>query len=130
MRALLDTQVWLWMLTEPARLGPAHEIVEDIRNELLFSAASSWEISIKHALGRLPLPESPAMYVPQRIRSTGVISLPVEHSHALAVAELPHHHRDPFDRLLIAQAQLEGVPIITGDPFLERYEVNVIRAGS
>lgn len=118
------------MLTEPDRLGSALHIVEDVRNELVFSAASSWEISIKHALGRLPLPESPRIYVPERMRSTGVTPLPVEHYHALAVADLPPHHRDPFDRMLIAQAQLEGIPFITSDGFLERYEVDLIRAGT
>lgn len=127
MRALLDTHVWLWMLTEPQRLGSAREMIEDARTELLLSAASSWEIAIKYALGRLPLPEPPAVYVPQRIRSSGVVPLAVEHSHTLAVAELPAHHRDPFDRLLIAQAGLELVPVITADGVFERYDIEVVR---
>lgn len=129
MRALLDTQAWLWMLTDPDRLGPALDIVKDAQNDLLLSAASSWEISIKYALGRLPLPEPPSVYVPNRMRSTGVIPLPVQHSHAVAVADLPPHHRDPFDRLLIAQAQLEEVPIITADTIMTSYPVTVITAG-
>ncbi|HEX9643562.1 MAG TPA: type II toxin-antitoxin system VapC family toxin [Acidimicrobiia bacterium] len=129
MRVLLDTHAWLWMLTEPERLGDALAIVEDARNELLLSAASSWEIAIKYTLGRLPLPEPPAAYVPARIASTGVTPLAVEHSHALAVAELPDHHRDPFDRILVAQAVLEAVPIVSGDQALARYEVEVIRPG-
>jgi PIN domain nuclease of toxin-antitoxin system len=128
-RVLLDTHAWLWMLTEPERLGDALAIVEDARNELLLSAASSWEIAIKYTLGRLPLPEPPAAYVPARIASTGVTPLAVEHSHALAVAELPDHHRDPFDRILVAQAVLEAVPIVSGDQALARYEVEVIRPG-
>lgn len=127
MRALLDTQIWLWMLTEPEKLGSASELIEDTRNELLFSAASSWEIAIKYALGRLPLPEPPAAYVPNRLRSTGVVPLPIEHAHALAVADLPNYHRDPFDRLLIAQARLEGISLITADKVLERYDVPLIR---
>lgn len=126
MRALLDTHVWLWMLTDPARLGAALPAVEDASNELLLSAASSWEISIKYALGRLPLPERPSAYVPQRIRTTGVTPLAVEHSHALAVADLPPHHRDPFDRLLVAQATVDGLPIISADDVMARYDVEVI----
>lgn len=129
MRALLDTHVWLWMLSEPERLGGALALIEDPASRLLLSAASSWEIAIKYALGRLPLPEPPSSYVPDRIRSSGVTPLPVEHAHALAVAELPAHHRDPFDRLLVAQARLEGVPIITADPHLRAYAVDLITAG-
>lgn len=129
MRALLDTHVWLWMLSQPERLAAALPVIEDPRSRLLLLSASSWEIAIKYALGRLPLPDPPSRYVPERIRSSGVTPLPVEHAHALAVAELPTHHRDPFDRLLVAQARLEGVPIITADPALAAYDVELIRAG-
>ncbi|MGH3440465.1 MAG: type II toxin-antitoxin system VapC family toxin [Nitriliruptorales bacterium] len=129
MRALLDTHAWLWMLTDPERLGDALVFVDDADNELLLSAASSWEISIKYALGRLPLPEPPSTYVPARIRSTGVTPLAVEHTHALAVADLPDHHRDPFDRLLVAQGSVEAVPIITADEVLAQYDVDVMLAG-
>lgn len=115
------------MLTEPEKLRKVSEIIEDSRTELLFSAASSWEISIKFALGRLPLPEPPAVYVPNRIRSSGVTPLAIEHSHALAVADLPDHHRDPFDRLLITQARIEEVPLITADSKLESYDVALVR---
>lgn len=129
MRILLDTHVWLWMQAEPARLSvSARETVESLQNELLFSAASSWEIAIKHALGRLHLPAPPTEYVPTRIESSGVIPLSIEHSHALRVSELPPHHRDPFDRLLIAQAQLEGVPILTVDDQLAAYDVEIAYA--
>jgi PIN domain nuclease of toxin-antitoxin system len=126
MRALLDTHVWLWMLTDPERLGAALPLVQDARNELILSSASSWEIAVKYALGRVPLPEPPSTYVPARIRDTGVTPLAVEHSHALAVADLPPLHSDPFDRLLVAQAVLEGVPIVTADEALARYDVEVV----
>lgn len=129
MRVLLDTHIWLWMLTEPDRLGDARPILGNARNDLLLSAASSWEIAIKYALGRLPLPEAPEGYVPSRIRSSGVTPLAVEHAHALAVASLPTHHRDPFDRLLVAQALLEGVPLVTADPALKPYGIELIQAG-
>lgn len=126
MRALLDTHVWLWMLTEPSRLGRSAEMVEDPAADLYLSAASSWEIAIKHSIGRLPLPEPPATYVPARIQSTKVIPLPIEHTHALEVAGLPPHHNDPFDRLLVAQATVEGLPIVTADSNIARYNVETI----
>ncbi|MGH9896288.1 MAG: type II toxin-antitoxin system VapC family toxin, partial [bacterium] len=83
MRVLLDTQVWLWMQAAPERLGQeARRLIEDVDNTLYFSAASSWEIAIKYVLGRLPLPEPPEAYVPSRMQTSGVSSLPVEHIHA------------------------------------------------
>lgn len=123
MRLLLDTHVFLWLQTEPERLGEHLAVVEDTRTELLVSAASSWEIAIKHGLGRLALPEAPERYVPQRLRAIGATAIPVEHGHALAVATLPPLHRDPFDRLLVAQAQALGAPILTADPAVARYAV-------
>lgn len=129
MRVLLDTHVWLWMALSPERLSAdARAIVRDARTDLLLSAASSWEIAIKYALGRLPLPVPPEDYVPDRMRRTGVVALAVSHSHALRVASLPSHHRDPFDRILVAQAQLESLPILTADPFIGRYDVEVVPA--
>jgi PIN domain nuclease of toxin-antitoxin system len=127
---LLDTHVWLWMLAAPDRLTKeARELVESPDSRLLLSAASSWEISIKWSLGKLTLPEPPATYVPSRMQSTGVEGLAVEHIHALQVASLPSHHRDPFDRLLVAQAAVGGYTILTADEQLEAYDVEVLRAG-
>lgn len=121
-----DTHIWLWMLASPERLGALRPVVEDIDNELLLSAASSWEISIKYSLGRLSLPEEPARFVPSRIQSTAVSPVAVEHRHVLAVSELPMHHRDPFDRLLVAQARVLGVPLATADGGLASYEVSLL----
>jgi len=124
MKILLDTHVWLWMQASPRRLGEqATELVTDTSNALLLSAASSWEIAIKYALGRLDLPEPPATYVPDRMRRSGVDGLVVHHAHALAVASLPPHHRDPFDRLLVAQAVIEDLVVLTSDPIFDRYGV-------
>lgn len=124
MRLLLDTHVWLWLQAEPERLGPeVLAALEDEANDLILSAASTWEIAIKFALGRLSLPEPPPTYIPSRMRLHGVTGMPVEHSHALAVAELPMHHRDPFDRLLIAQALVEQLTFVTVDPVVDSYDV-------
>lgn len=121
MKLLLDTHVFLWLQTEPERLGEHRATVEDPETDLLVSAASAWEIAIKHALGRLPLPEPPATYVPTRMQAIRATPVAVEHAHALAVASLPPLHRDPFDRLLVAQASLLGAPLLTADAILTAY---------
>ena len=118
---LLDTHVFLWLQTEPERLGDRLALVEDNATTLLLSPASSWEMAIKYALGRLPLPEPPERYVPTRMRAIGAEALPIEHHHALAVASLPPLHRDPFDRLLVAQAIVAGAAILTADPAVAQY---------
>lgn len=129
MRLLLDTHVWLWLQVAPERLSERSlAIVSDSSNELLLSAASAWEIAIKHALGKLRLPSPPGEYVPRRLETSGTTALPVELRHALHVATLPAHHRDPFDRLLVAQAQLERLPLISADPQLAAYDVEVLPA--
>lgn len=121
MKLLLDTQVFLWLLAEPERLGDQLSAVGDRANELIVSAVSSWEIAIKHGLGRLPLPEPPAHYVPTRIAAIGATPLAIQHDHALGVATLEAVHRDPFDRLLVAQALALDLTIITADAMLARY---------
>jgi PIN domain nuclease of toxin-antitoxin system len=125
-RLLLDTHVFLWLQTEPERLGGHLTLVEDRANTLLLSAASSWEIAIKFGLGRLPLPEPPDRYVPTRMRAIGAEALPIEHSHALAVVALPALHRDPFDRLLIAQAEATGAALLTADPAVAQYPAETL----
>jgi PIN domain nuclease of toxin-antitoxin system len=129
MRILLDTHVWLWLLLEPQRLSvPAVGLLEDNSNELLLSAASAWEIAIKHAAGKLKLPVAPEMYVPDRMQRTNVLPLWITHLHATRVGGLPPIHRDPFDRLLIAQAQFEDLPVMTADPRFAPYGVRVLEA--
>lgn len=127
MKLLLDTHVFLWLQTEPERLGEHLPLIQDERTALVVSAASSWEIAIKYQLGKLPLPEAPEQYVPRRIRAIGAEAAAVEHPHALAVASLPPLHRDPFDRLLVAQAGLLGLTIITTDPAITQYPIATIR---
>lgn len=129
MRILIDTRCWLWMTLAPERFSTAaRALVEAEENLLFLSAASAWEIAIKHALGKLRLPEPPVTYVPARLAALGIQPLAIEHQHALHVATLPAHHRDPFDRLLVAQAQIEDLQILTADPLIKAYEVATIAA--
>ena len=129
MKILLDTHAWLWMQASPDRFTiEARALIEDAASELYLSVASSWEIAIKYALGRLALPLPPTQYVPSRMEISGVAPLPIQQAHALHVSELPLHHRDPFDRLLVAQAQLEKLTVLTSDPLFDEYEVDIRRA--
>jgi PIN domain nuclease of toxin-antitoxin system len=125
-RFLLDTHVFLWLLAEPERLGVHIQSLEDPDNELFLSAASSWEIAIKSKLGRLELPDDPQRYVPDSMRVIGVDPLSIDHGHALAVYELPPHHSDPFDRLLVAQARALRLPIVTADRHIALYDVETL----
>jgi len=126
-RILLDTQCWLWMAAFPEKLSArTRELVTANDHALYLSAASAWEIAIKHSRGKLQLPESPEQYVMSRCDRLRTEPLPIDHSHALRVAALPSHHRDPFDRVLVAQAQIEGLPILTGDPVFRLYDVDVL----
>lgn len=118
--------MFLWLQTEPERLGRQVAVVEDERNRLFLSAASSWEIAIKYALGRLPLPEPPSAYVPKRMRAIGAEALNIEHGHALAVATLAPRHGDPFDRLLVAQALSLEMTILTVDELMADYSVRTL----
>lgn len=128
MRALLDTHVLLWALIEPRRLkASTRTLLEDGANEILFSAASIWEMAIKVALGRADFRVSPEVIVKTALTS-GFVELPVHSAAALKVASLPHHHRDPFDRLIVAQAMTEPAALYTADPQLEKYSELVVRA--
>jgi PIN domain nuclease of toxin-antitoxin system len=117
------------MQARPQRLSQqTRELLQDPENQLYLSAASSWEIAIKYALGKLPLPFPPVEYVLSRMETSGTSPLPIQHSHALHAGSLPLHHADPFDRLLIAQAQLESLRILTADSQFEAYEVDLLWA--
>lgn len=122
MRVLLDTCAFLWMITDaPALSARAREVLADPANELLLSAASCWEISIKCGLGKLRFSKSPEKVVPEQMQRLSIEALPVLPSHALHVASLKPIHRDPFDRLLVAQSRLERLPILTPDPQIKAY---------
>jgi len=131
-KLLLDTQCWLWWFAQPERLNEeALTNIADETNELWFSVASIWEIGIKVAIGKLPLPEPPDSYISSRMSKLGVKSLEITASHALRAAALPLHHRDPFDRMLIAQAQLEGMTLVSADTTLRQYsDVSILWAAN
>lgn len=129
MKFIIDTHCWLWWFLEPKKLGESsYRLIATPNNTVYFSAASSWEIAIKYGSGKLPLPQPPKEYIPSRLTSQGMSSLPIQHSHTLQAGDLPHHHRDPFDRLLIAQAQIEKLPIMTADEDFKSYDVEIIWA--
>lgn len=127
MKALLDTQTFLWWLTDDARLSPAaRKILSDGGNELFFSAVSGWEIAVKAGLGKIKLPESPAEFITEQLSINDIQILPLKMEHALHVAMLPALHTDPFDRLLIAQSLLEKLPVVTPDSVFVKYGVKVV----
>ena len=126
MKILLDTHIFLWWITDSPELSEtARELIADGNNVLFWSAASTWEVSIKHAIGRLPLPEPPEDFLPVEISRNHIESLPVIDEHAFRAGRLPRHHRDPFDRMLVAQAQFESLVLLTNDRKLSQYEVEV-----
>jgi PIN domain nuclease of toxin-antitoxin system len=127
MRLLLDTHIFLWALIEPTKLDRKTRLtLEDPEHEVLFSAASIWEMAIKVALGRADFLVSPDSIV-VAAQASGFVELPVRSAAALRVATLPHHHRDPFDRLLVAQAMTEPAILYTADAQLEVYSELVVR---
>lgn len=129
MRLLLDTHVLLWWLHEAHRLRKAtRRLLRDPENVLLWSAASTWELAIKLQLGKLHIDGSLREMLADAAKEQHLQLLPVHHEHVARVAELPPLHRDPFDRLLIAQAAVEGVPLLTGDPQLAGYGIECLRA--
>jgi len=130
MKYLLDTMVWLWSVGPIEKIGDAGlEIIEDGSLNVYLSVVSVWEIAIKTRLGKYKLPESPERYVPKRLSQQGVLPLSVTLEHSLKVASLPLHHHDPFDHLLMAQAMVEGMVILTSDREFAKYPVEVLWCG-
>ena len=127
MTLLLDTSAFIWWLTDDDRLGPrARAAVADSSRRVHVSAVSAWEIAIKRSLGKLTFDGDVAALV----ESQDFDELPIRFAHGLEVESLPHHHRDPFDRMLIAQSRYEGMVVLTGDRIFTRYDVQLIPAGA
>lgn len=130
MRFLLDTHCWLWAVSAPERLrNSGAELIEDAANTVIFSAVSALEIAIKVSLGKLTLPIPASDFVTSRVDALAMTVLPVYVSHALRVSSLPRHHADPFDRLLVAQCQIERLPLMTADAALAAYDIEILWIG-
>jgi PIN domain nuclease of toxin-antitoxin system len=128
MKLIVDTCTFLWLASAEQKLSAnARTLLQDSGNILLLSAASVWEIGVKHALGRLPLPNdlTPAEFVPEARSRNGVDTLPITEIDTLALAKLPDLHQDPFDRMLICQAIANQAVIVTPDPLIARYPISV-----
>ncbi len=127
MRVLLDTHAFLWWVVADSRLSDrAGEIIGAEDNDVFFSVASGWEIAIKSRLGRLRVPDDFERFMTDQLQLNNFRVLPIELAHALHVRSLPDHHRDPFDRMLVAQSRIEGLPIVSRDRRLEPYGVELL----
>src|SRR5256714_2622977 len=124
MKLLLDTHTFIWFIMGIPQLSAnARALIEDVANEKFLSVASLWEMAIKLSIGKLTLTAPFDVFIPQQLSLNGFESLNIEIAHAAVVATLPFHHRDPFDRLLIAQAMVEKMPIVSIDPSFDAYLV-------
>lgn len=129
MRLLADSHVLLWALLRPDEIErQAAKALAAASNDVLVSAVSLWEIAIKAGMGKLRLPGPPAEWLPEAMDRTGIETLPIEGAHALAAGALPPHHRDPFDRMIAAQALAEGLTVVTRDRRFAPYGVRVLAA--
>lgn len=127
MKLLLDTCTFLWIITDAPELSAkARELFIDPANEAFLSAVSTWEISVKHALGRLPLPELPSRFIPTQREKHAIDPLPLEEEATLYLPALPEYHKDPFDRMLICQAMVHGMVILTPDDLITQYPVRSV----
>jgi PIN domain nuclease of toxin-antitoxin system len=130
-RVLIDSHCVIWAVDDPSRLSAAAvNALQDSANELLLSAATIWEIAIKAGLGRLSLSMPYRQWMERAIADLGLTVVPISVDYADAQAQLPWHHRDPFDRLLAAQAQVENVSLVSGDAMFDRYGVERIWEGA
>jgi PIN domain nuclease of toxin-antitoxin system len=127
MKLLLDTHTFIWWDSEPAKLSPqALAVCQDRQNVLLLSVVSVWEIQIKFQLGKLRLALPMKEIVETQRQTNNIEILPMALAHVLALENLPAHHKDPFDRLLVAQAMVEGAVLVSGDPNIAKYAVQVV----
>jgi PIN domain nuclease of toxin-antitoxin system len=126
-RLLLDTCTFLWAVGSPGALPTrVQQLIADPGNEVFLSSVSAWEIAIKHGLGRLPLPTAPDRFVPAQREAHGIEPLPLDEASVLHVRRLPALHRDPFDRMLVCQAIVHGLVILTPDPLVEQYPARTL----
>jgi len=126
-RLVLDTCTFLWLVTDDSSLSPmARSLIVDPDNEVLLSAVSTWEIAVNHGLGRLPLPDDPERYVPKLRRDHAIEPLPLDEESTLYLRRIPPLHRDPFDRMLVCQAIVQGLTLLTPDRDITQYPVRTL----
>jgi PIN domain nuclease of toxin-antitoxin system len=123
MKLLLDTHAFLWFIDDSPRLSAQAKALLESDVELMISAASLWEIAIKGSLGKLTLAQPYETFIPQQLEQNSIEILPSELEHISVVATLPFHHRDPFDRLLLAQAMVEQLPVVSADTVFDMYAI-------
>jgi PIN domain nuclease of toxin-antitoxin system len=127
MRLLLDTCTFLWLILGADDLsGKAKKMFVDPNNDVYLSVVSAWEIAVKYAIGRLDLPEDPRLYIPEQRERHGIQSLPLDEAESLQVSTLPRIHNDPFDRMLISQALIHGLTILSPDESIKKYPVRIV----
>ena len=127
MKLLLDTVTFLWLVAEPDQLSAAvRETCVDPAADVYLSAVSAWEIAVKHALGRFPLPEAPERFVPRERDRHGIESLALDEDSTLQLTRLPALHRDPFDRMLVCQSITHGLVLATSDVEIARYPIRTL----
>lgn len=127
MRLLLDTCVFLWLTQDPARISrPAGRVIDNLENELWLSHASVWEILLKHHAGKLTLPEQPRLWFSRQLAAWGVRDRPIDLETLHLTSELPPVHKDPFDRLLVAQVRTHALTLVSPDEFFPDYGIKVI----
>ncbi len=124
MKLLLDTSSFLWVILDAPELsGQAIELFTDPDNEVYLSSVSTWEIAVKYELGKLPLPEAPEKFIPSQRAMHGIEPLPLDEESTLYLTKLPYYHKDPFDRMLVCQAIVNGLVILTPDQLIRQYPV-------
>ena len=122
MKLLLDTHTFLWFVTnDPLLSQVAHTYLEDPNNTLYLSIASVWEMSIKHGIGKLPFAQPIEIFIPTQLQLNRIDILPITQEHTFYAGQLPMHHRDPFDRMLIAQSIVEAIPLVSADTSFVAY---------
>ncbi len=124
MRILIDTHIFLWFVNNDPQLSLTAKILLESDVEILLSVASLWEIAIKVSTGKMTLPQPFEIFIPEQLQQNDITVLPIATEHLTYITTLPFHHRDPFDRLLIAQSIVEGIPIVSGDDAFDLYQVD------
>ena len=131
MKILIDTQIFLWLFGFSSRVSSnVRQLLRDPQNTIYFSAASAWEIAIKYGKGKLQLADEPKIFIPDRLKRANFNWLEINHEHTLEVANLPQIHKDPFDRLLITQANVENLTLLSADSVFDKYVMKLIDANT